>query len=429
MWMPSIPNVRGYLATLHFTPDEADAWIARHPETPMTDVLPDHSKRGHSVLGASGAERWMNCPGSVALLRELTLPESDEPDYRREGTAMHEAAAHCLDNGLDTWEIVGQTFHDTVIEPVMANAIQVYLDTVRPDMARGTSYVEYGISSPVHPDFWGTLDHGVDTPGELIVTDLKGGEGIIVHPEENPQLKYYAFGIVDGLERQDGRVFPPEHKVRLRIVQPRAVGEEPVREWSTTVGELKEWVHDTLVPAMQRTEFDDTLEPGTWCRFCPAKLVCPMMVSLFGAAARSNPAHVVHLSDAGLDRSYQYAQAVKMYLKALEEEAFRRANEGTKMTSAKLVNKKANRVWKPTAALELILQIGEDCMTKPELKTPAQVEKIGPAAAKLVTEFAFTPVTGLTLAPVSDPRPAVKVQPEEEVFKVFLDKLQETTNG
>src|SRR5882724_2835501 len=112
---------------------------------------PDHSKRGHSPLGASGAERWMNCAGSVALiatfrdvLTSMGIPEEDDPDYRREGTAMHEASEHCLRQGLDTWEIVGQTFNETVIDATMGDAIQVYLDSCRADMDRATThYVEF----------------------------------------------------------------------------------------------------------------------------------------------------------------------------------------------------------------------------------------------------------------------------------------------
>ena len=92
----------------------------------MTETLPVHSP-----LGASSAERWMNCPGSVTLLQHLGLDESEEPDYRREGIAMHEAAAHCLREGLDAWEIVNQTFYETLMTPELADPIQVYLDHCR----------------------------------------------------------------------------------------------------------------------------------------------------------------------------------------------------------------------------------------------------------------------------------------------------------
>ena len=405
------------------------------------DVLrraPKPIRPAHSPLGASGAERWMKCPGSVALLKELEMDDSDDPDYRREGTAMHEAAAHCLENGLDTWEIVGLTFNDTEIDAPMADAIQVYLDTVRPsiEIAGQKHYIEFAISSPVHKDFYGTLDFGAILPQFLDVTDLKGGEGIIVEPEENPQLKYYAFGLIDGLERM-GEPLHDDFPVQLRIVQPRAVhADGVVREWETTVGAIKEWVNDTLVPAMLRTEYDDTLDAGEWCRFCPAKLVCPMMNSLFRAAATANPKFVVNISDKSIGLSYQHVQAVKFYLKALEEEVFKRLNLGKDVRGTKLVYKKANRVFKDKiiygeqkeeiAVEDLFKRLfGEEAMKPPALKSPAEMEKISPQAKELVKEVAFTPKTGLTVALASDPKQGVKVQTTTEAFGAAVANLKE----
>src|SRR6202012_4127169 len=78
--------------------------------------------------------------------------------------------------------------------------------------------------------------------------------------------------------------------VRLRICQPRAYhAHSPVREWSTTAGEIMHWGEHELIPAMQRAEIDSELNPGKCCHFCPAKLFCPMLSGLFGAAAKTDP--------------------------------------------------------------------------------------------------------------------------------------------
>lgn len=392
--------------------------------------LPDHSKRGHSKLGASGAERWMNCPGSVALLSSLALDESDEPDYRREGTAMHEAAAYCLDNAMDTWEITGQTFNETVIDEPMARAIQIYLDTVRPIAATAiTSYVEFPISSPVHPDFYGSLDFGALTTYGIDVIDLKGGEGIIVDPEGNPQLSYYAFGIIDGLERKNLYPFMDDTHVRLTIVQPRGFSlDGPVRTWTTNVGELKAWIHEKLVPAMLATELDHGLDAGPWCRFCPAKLVCPLLTSLFGAAATSNPKELINLNDQSIDRSYQYLEAVKFYIKALGDEVGRRLNTGHVLKTAKLVNKKSNRVFKDGAVDLAKARFGAEAMNPAEMKSPAELEKVSPQAKDFVKEFAYLPQTGYTVAPMDDPRAAIKIEKASDTFASAVEKMNETEN-
>lgn len=377
------------------------------------------NRPAHSPLGASGAERWMNCAGSVALIKSLTLPESDEPDYRITGTAAHALGAHLLAHPqIEAWELIGEKFEGMEVDAEMANAVTVYVDTMRPLIAKakaGTQVmIEYPISSPIHKDFYGTVDCGliVEEDGLTIldITDYKHGEGIVVEVENNPQLKYYAFGVLQNHEGID--------RVRLRIVQPRIEWHPDgvVREWTCSADSLTEWVESELVPAMNRTEVDHDLDAGPWCRFCPAKLVCPLMTSLFGAAAKCDPAHIVNLNDASLARSYQYTQAVKFYLKALEEHAFSRLNSGAQIDGLKLVNKKANRVLRPGAEDELLLEIGDEIYSKPALKSPAELEKISPAAKKLVRQLAYTPQTGLTVALASDDRPAVKVQSTQEAF-------------
>ena len=369
----------------------------------------------HSPLGASGAERWMNCPGSVALLQHIGEDLSDEPDYRREGTAMHEAAAHALEQGegLDAWELVGMEFNGIAMTPELCDPIQTYLDYCR--SFQGTRFVEYPISSQVHRQFYGTLDFGcIGTTIEIV--DLKGGQGVMVEIEDNPQLKYYAFGLIDGLERHNGDRFAHDRAVGLTIVQPRGHHiDGPVRRWQTTVGEIKEWVHGTLVPAMRATEYDHSLDVGEWCRFCPAKLVCPMLTGLFQAACLANAEHVSEMSDEMVGLNFQKAAGVKHYLKALETEAYNRAMRGRTIPGGKLVHKRANRVWKEGAAEMFMKRFGDDAMTAPEFKSPAEMEKV-PAAKALVKEHAYTPTSGLTFVLESHSGQAVKVDPPAERF-------------
>ena len=97
----------------------------------------------HSTLGASSAERWLQCGGSIALLKYLKIEETtDEPEYRLLGTAAHAAAAKCAANDLDAWEIMGEKFGDVTAEQDMADAIQVYLDVIRDvDQAKRAAFI------------------------------------------------------------------------------------------------------------------------------------------------------------------------------------------------------------------------------------------------------------------------------------------------
>lgn len=385
----------------------------------------------HSPLGASSAERWMNCPGSVALIRNLKIvAQSDEPDYRTNGTAAHAALEYCLKNGTDAWEIVGYEFGDPTkvkVEVEMADAIQVFIDDVRPfiDEEGATTFIEYGISSPLHPDFYGTVDFGnISADGlTLRIRDFKYGEGIAVDVEENPQIMYYAYGLL--------KDFPNVEHVDLGIVQPR--GHHPdgaMRVWIVSAQYIRDWADNTLLPAMHRTEMDASLDAGPWCRFCPAKLVCPMLTSLFGAACTANPKVVVNLSDASLGRSYQYTQAVKFYLKAMEEETFARLNMGREVPGTKLVPKKANRVYKPGAEEALVAEFGkEQCFEPAEFKSPAALSKLGTKVANEVNKWAYTPNNGFTVALDADKRPAVKIEAPSKKFEGALATMQENKDA
>lgn len=402
-----------------------------------TEVRP-----AHSPLGASSAERWMNCPGSVALIKHLDLPQSDEPDYRQEGTAAHAALEECMRNDMDAWEVMGQEFNGVKIDADMANAIQVFIDTVREQQTKGTqTFIEFGIDAPdFHPQFYGTLDCGVlDNPNAtLYINDYKHGEGIMVDVEENPQIMYYAYGLL--------RHNPLVERVVLRIIQPRGFHHDgPVRMWETTAHHINEWAETVLRPAMLATELDNDLDAGPWCRFCPAKLVCPLMKGLFGAAMTADPREVVTFSDELLDKSYPYTAAIKHYLRAMEEQAMIRLQGGSTFTNFKLVNKKANRVFKagavslqlgegeamreyPGVAEMFAAQFGDKAFAPAELRSPAEMEKISPLAKKLVHEFGYTPQTGLTVALTDDNRVAVKVQTTQDIYSGALDALKEKPN-
>lgn len=386
----------------------------------MVDT-PNAGSPAHSSLGASGMERWEKCPGSVALLQSLELGESDEPDYRTDGVTAHAGAAWCLEHGADAWEQVGCGFDGNPFTEAMVEPVQLYLDECRAYITKTSEhFIEYRISRPsIHAKFFGTVDFGSIDGEWLTVVDYKNGAGIVVEVS-SPQFKYYAYGLLLDPNAHDVKW------VRITVVQPNAFHVDgPVRHLIISADELRAWAADVLVPAMLRTEIDNDLDPGSHCRFCPAKLVCPAMVSLFGAAATANPDHVVHLDDSSLGRSYQQLQAVQFYKRALEAEVFRRLNQGHEIEGCKLVRQKTDRVFKEGAEARFKAEFGKDAYVPGSFKTPAQMEKIGAHAKELVREWAYTPQRGLTVALADDNRVAVRVQSSQEAFSGYLGKEEE----
>jgi len=358
----------------------------------------------HSPLGASSAERWMNCPGSVTLIAALkSSPDyvEDDPDYRRDGTQAHELAAFCLERDIDAWMAADEAqFPDLTAD--MLGAVQEYLDFVR--LLPGRREVEVRVHVPdFHPQFFGTLDcvH-VDEPGECIyITDYKHGVGVVVDAEDNPQLKYYAYGCIGSAENY---FVLDEIKVKLTIVQPRAYHPDgTIRTWETTVGEIRRWAEEELRPAMDATKDVDYLALGQWCRFCPAKLVCPAYEGLAQKAMLGHPV------------SYDEAQQLKMLVRAVEDRAYAdlMAGKPAEEVGAKLVAKRSDRVWKENAPV--VDRFGEDAWKPKELLSPAGLEKL-PGGKMFVAEYAYQPENGYRVASLSDKKAAVKLKTLEEKY-------------
>ena len=55
---------------------------------------------------------------------------------------------------------------------------------------------------------------------------------------------------------------------------------------------------------------------------------------------------------------------------------------------------------------------GDAALSEPELLSPPNLEKLGPKGKAFVKEFAYTPFTGLTIAPRSDNREEVAPRPD-----------------
>ncbi len=368
----------------------------------------------HSPLGASGAERWMHCPGSVVLVQRFGKPDEqgDGPDYRWQGTVAHAAIADCLTNGLEAWEVVGREYEGHVLTADLAEGVAFYLSVVTPLMPeRGLCYIEERLSAPdIHPALFGTVDLGFFTGHTLRIFDYKNGAGVSVDVEENPQEMYYAFLLLVKLQADHPETFGDRVKhVELTIVQPNDFNPAgKVRTWLTTPDHILDWGYNTLVAAMCETDKGaNKLDVGSHCRFCPAKIICPAQQLLFGQLAAANPADAKWMTDPELSRFYELMEPARMFIKAVEEETFARLMNGAELSTAKLVKKQADRVWKDEALQRFSTLFGTEAFTTPKLKSPAEMEKI-PMAKPLVREFAFTPDTGLTVKPISAKGLAVK---------------------
>ena len=364
----------------------------------------------HARCSASSAERFMECPGSL-LLSEL-LPAQEESEFAAEGTAAHALAERCLKEGVEAWMKVGEDLgNGYVATPEMARHVQVYLDAVMFEVVEGvTLLVEHNVDDADIPGFGGTADavlHCLTDPdadgncGFVHIIDLKYGAGLPVEVWDNAQLRYYAYGVLRSL----GFVIGDNRKahVGMTIVQPRAEHSDgPVRtvwEYST---DLMRWGEERLLPAIRTAQADSAeYKTGEHCRWCPAKLICPNLTKEFDDMA-ADPKHLENFSNEKLAEQYEKIAAVKMYLRALEAEAFNRAMKGDAIPGTKLIYGRSTRLWKEGAESVACAMFGEDAYTDPSLKSPAQIEKL-PNGKDFAGEWSYKQEGNPSLVP-SDKR-------------------------
>lgn len=356
----------------------------------------------HSSLGGSKAEIFINCPGSVDMLRAAGKEEdpADEPDYRRDGTAAHAVASECLKEGRDVWEYVTDP-RFPFFDKGHVEAVQSYIDGIKalimhlserfPGKELHTSVELWMPPDDEYPEFCGSLDYLVQVDDLAVIIDYKHGTGIIVEAENNKQLLYYALKLL--------RARPEIRKFLLVIHQPRAFSTKgPYREWEVSAEAVREWGERVLFPAMASAGKDLSLVPGTHCRFCPARLGCPALDAMAQAAAGAEPAVVPTLSNEALGRAFELSKPAEMYFKAVAVEVYKRAMRGEE-GPWKLVKKRADRAWEPGFTPPL---------AEPKPMSPKQVEDaFGKDGKKMTAEHAYSPDNGYTVATASDRRHAV----------------------
>jgi hypothetical protein len=403
--------------------------------------------KGHSPVGASGAYRWLKCPGSVRMSEGV---EDVESKYAREGTAAHNLAYQCLSSGLSPLSFINGgtvkvpnpdgTEEDYPVSADMAESVIVYIKEVRRiALELGVEVVPGMLEQPFHlgwvdEELWGTNDFMVGVPFDTLhVYDYKHGAGVVVDAEDNEQLLYYALGAL-------GEDNPNQYSdVCLNIVQPRACRDgEPIRSWKVSVEEVYRWGREVLAPGVAATRDPNApLAEGGHCRFCRAHSFCPMAISSMASLAGLSAKDVFAKSEVKLPsvnimtkeqciRAYKVIPLFENWVKSIKENLMERALAGEDFgmeggEGLKLVEGRSSRSWKDAEQAEkaVVALIGKKAYTQPALKSPAQVE----AELKLIATDAPKKIEGLTetsrskaLVPESDKRAPWNPLTAKEVF-------------
>jgi hypothetical protein len=419
------------------------------------------TEAAHSKLSASAADRWMACPGSVVL-------SEGQPDntseYAAWGSVAHRVADECLTKSKDPVTFIGLKYNQDgytfTVDEDMVECVQTYLRNLR-EMTAGADLFEsetrtnYAAWLQVDESLaWGTADATALIGTELQVHDLKTGRGVEVDAMHNQQMMLYAGGKLLEMEALGIDI----ETVRLVIHQPR-VRQAP-SEWGLTRQELATWLTSTArsgaasVLVAQETrgtsKWDETfLRSGDQCRWCRAKATCPALRADVAQTtckfdfAPATPEDFADLtpnpaasgaSEHWLAACLSKVDLIEDWCSAIRAESLRRLSAGAPVPGYKLVQgKRGNRQWADPAEAEKVLReqfrLPVEKAYDLKLISPTTAEKlakageIGPRQWAKVIPLIVQRDGAPSVAPVSDNRPAITVQPVVEAFEVQAGDL------
>lgn len=311
-----------------------------------------HSERAHSLLSASSAHIWINCPPSARLGEQFP----DRPtDAAAEGTLAHELAELRLRNYFQTVDF-GKAKYTRAVNKLkkedkwneeMLEYTEEYLDYVkalalgfenRPSVA-----IEKQVDLSAYvPEGFGTADCVMIGGGTLHVIDFKYGKGVPVSAEGNPQLALYALGAYEAY-----KILYPVERVELHIVQPRV--KDGISSWGCSIGELLAYGNYVRERAELAFKGEGDFGPGeSTCRFCRARTRC-----------RARSEHNVRLafspeygklppliSNEEVGELLKQGAGVDKWLSDLKELALKECLAGNSIPGWKAVEGRGSREWK-----------------------------------------------------------------------------------
>jgi hypothetical protein len=355
-----------------------------------------------NIVGGSTAKRVINCPASVKLVQQM--PPQPESEHAARGTLLHNVIAELLEFDKRPEQMLGasyktQTLTQELIDEKIIPALEA-LDEVDPE-----KQMEYMVETRVAfgdflPGVFGSTDLLGRKGKRAIVLDWKFGDGVLVDAVENPQLLFYAAAAMRTPAAQ--WVFEGADEIECIIVQPPSI-----RRWVTTPERVKQFEQELLY-AVRLSSWDNApMQTGDHCRWCTAKPICPQMT---GAVERALKTQLAALPAEQIATKLQQADMLEDYIKDLRALAFKMLEGGQPVPGYKLVAKQSRRQWVDTAKIEAWVDANEikDAYEPVTIKSPAQLEKVlKKAKIDFPADMVVSVSSGDTLAPESDPRPAV----------------------
>ena len=371
----------------------------------------------HSVLGASVADRWMNCTPSARLTAGM---KDETTTFAAEGTAAHALCEWKVRKALkmragrrptsDYWTDEMEEFTDDYRDFIMDLVGQAKQHCKDP-----VTLVEQHLDFSCYvPDGFGTGDFLLVADKELNVVDFKYGRGVAVYADHNPQMMLYALGALNLFD-----CLYDIEQVTMTIFQPRL---SSISSWTITAAELYQWAEEVLKPKAElAAKGEGEFVSGSWCRFCKARNTCRARAESFLELARMEFQPPALLSDEEVAEVMEKADELSKWASDVTAYAQAEAIEnGKHWNGYKLVEGRSVRKFSDEAKVEAAAkEAGYTDIYNKSLITLTAFEKLmgKKTFADVLGQYVTKPAGKLTLVPVSDKRPEVSVNTVNDEFQ------------
>lgn len=371
----------------------------------------------HSVLGASAADRWMNCTPSAQLTAGM---EDEATTFAAEGTAAHALCEWKVRKALkmragrrptsDYWTDEMEEFTDDYRDFIMDLVGQAKLTCKDP-----VTLIEQHLDFSCYvPDGFGTGDFLLVADRELNVVDFKYGRGVAVYADHNPQMMLYALGALNLFD-----CLYDIEQVTMTIFQPRL---SSISTWTISAEELYKWAEEVLKPKAElAAKGEGEFISGSWCRFCKARNTCRARAESFLELAKMEFQPPALLSDEEVAEVMEKAAELSKWASDVMAYAQAEAIEnGKHWNGYKLVEGRSTRRFIDEKKVEEAAKgAGYTDIYNKSLITLTAFEKLmGKDIFKEVLgSYVTKPAGKLTLVPVSDKRPEVTVNTVNDEFQ------------
>jgi hypothetical protein len=268
--------------------------------------------------------------------------------------------------------------------------------------------IEQRLEMDFDDDAGGTLDCGIISSvdsGTLTVIDLKTGRGPVyaLDPETgnfNSQLGIYALYFYKAYKD-----LYPVKKVRLVVYQPVISN---TNDYEMPIEELLRFESNVLIPAVNRTKVaNPEAHPGKYCRYCAGKAICPKRAETNLAIATEAKKPIALLTDTQIEAMLPKLDELIQFAEDVKEFALKKALNGHKWSSFKLVHSKGSRkITNEEAVVKVCEEAGIDPYGARKVAGITELTKrIGKSKVDaLIGAYINMQLGSLVLVPKSDPR-------------------------